>query len=66
MGKETRRGNRAQVQEKFGELIAPPARRRGDSASEIAESFRSARKALELAARDLVELKHRVTKPTSR
>ena len=42
------------------------AARSGDSATEIAESFRKASKALEAATRDFVALRHKLTKPTSR
>jgi hypothetical protein len=36
--------------------------RRRDPASDLAENFRRASKALESASRDLVALRHRVTK----
>ena len=39
------------------------ATRSRDQAAELAESFRKASKALEAAARDVVALRHRVTKP---
>jgi hypothetical protein len=35
-------------------------------AGELAESFRKASKALEAATRDVIALRHRVTKPPSR
>jgi hypothetical protein len=60
MGKETRRREKAQAQDKLAEL------RSRDPASDLAESFRRASKALERASRDLVALRHRVTKPPSR
>ena len=59
MGKEKRLGKLASRAER------QPARS-GESASEVAESFRKASKALEAATRDVVALRHRLTKPTSR
>jgi hypothetical protein len=40
--------------------------RRRDPSSDLAESFRRASKALETATRDVVALRHRVTKPPPR
>jgi hypothetical protein len=59
MGKENRLGKMAARAEQ-------KAARSGESATEIAESFRKANKALEAAARDFVALRHKLTKPTSR
>jgi hypothetical protein len=60
MGKESRRREMTQPQDVLAEL------RRRDPSSDLAESFRRASKALETATRDLVALRHRVTKPPSR
>jgi hypothetical protein len=57
MGKESRRHTTTQ-QDLLAEL------RRRDPSSDLAESFRRASKALETATRDLVALRHRVTKPS--
>ena len=57
MGKETRRRVQRQAPDRLKEL------RSRDPASDLAESFRSASKALEAASRELVALRHRVTKP---
>jgi hypothetical protein len=57
MGKETRRPEKTQAQDMLTEL------RKRDPASDLAESFRKASKALESASRDLVALRRRVTKP---
>jgi hypothetical protein len=59
MGKETRRPEKTQAQDMLTEL------RKRDPASDLAESFRKASKALETASRDLVALRRRVTKPKS-
>jgi hypothetical protein len=59
MGKENRLGKLASRAER-------QAVRSGESATEIAESFRKANKALEAAARDVIALRHRLTKPTPR
>ena len=56
MGKETRR----RVQRQAPDLIRDLRKR--DPASDLAESFRKASKALEAASRDVVALRHRVTK----
>lgn len=69
MGKENRRREGTQVQDLLGELASRakhPTDRPLDPGAELAESFRKARKALESAARDVVALRHRVTKPPSR
>jgi hypothetical protein len=58
-----------QAQDRLGELVVGAKRRAdrpGDSAADLAESFRNASKALEAVTRDLVALRHRVTKPPSR
>jgi hypothetical protein len=68
MGKRSRRRAGARIEDVLGELASrterPPGRS-GDPAGELAESFRRARKALEAATRDVVALRHRVTKPPS-
>ena len=51
MGKETRRRVKRQAPELLNEL------RRRDPASDLAESFRRASKALEAASRDVVALR---------
>jgi hypothetical protein len=60
MGKETRRTQTTQAKHAVADL------RRRDPAADLAENFRRASKALEQAARDVVALRHRVTKPPSR
>jgi hypothetical protein len=64
MGKEKRRREAAQIQDFLGEMRSRQRRARYP-AGELAESFRKASKALEAAARDVVALRHRVTKPPS-
>jgi hypothetical protein len=56
MGKETRRRVKRQAPDVLNEL------RKRDPASDLAENFRRASKALEAASRDLMALRHRVTK----
>jgi hypothetical protein len=56
MGKESRRTEKTASQ-MLKEL------RRSDPATELAESFRRASRALEAASRDLVALRHRVKPP---
>jgi hypothetical protein len=56
MGKETRRRVQRQAPDLLKDL------RTRDPASDLAESFRWASKALEAAHRDLIALRHRVTK----
>ena len=66
MGKESRLRERVPTQDMLGKLTSRAETKisgRRDSASEVAESFRKARQALELAARDVVALRHRLTKP---
>lgn len=68
MGKESRPSGGAKIQDVFGELSTRPESREGHGgypAGELAESFRKASKALEDAARDVIALRHRVTKPPS-
>ena len=66
MGKESRRRDGAKIQDMLG---APASGAEGQEdrarypAGELAESFRKASKALEVATRDVVALRHRVTKP---
>jgi hypothetical protein len=60
MGKESRRRETTQPQDVLAEL------RRRDPSSDLADSFRRASKAIETATKDLVALRHRVTKPPSR
>jgi hypothetical protein len=60
MGKESRRRKTTQPKDVLADL------RRRDPSSDLAESFRRASKALETATKDLVALRHRVTKPPSR
>jgi hypothetical protein len=60
MRKERRSHTTTQPRDLLAEL------RRRDPSSDLAESFRRASKALETAARDLVALRHRVTKPPPR
>ena len=53
----------------LGELTTRPEGREGRGrypAGDLAESFRKASKALETATRDVIALRHRVTKPPSR
>ena len=68
MGNESRLRERVPPQDMLGKLTSRAetefAQRR-DSASEVAENLRKARQALELAARDVVALRHRLTKPPS-
>ena len=69
MGKETRRGGGARIPDMLGELTTRPEGREGRGrypAGDLAESFRKASKALEAASRDVIALRHRVTKPPSR
>ena len=56
MGKETRRRVKRQAPDLLKDLHGR------DPASDLAESFRKASKALEAASRDVVALRHRVTK----
>jgi len=56
MGKKPRRREAKQPKDLLAEL------RRYDPGSDLAEGFRRASKALEIATRDLVALRHRVTK----
>jgi hypothetical protein len=56
MGKETRRRVKRQAPDVLTDLP------RRDPASDLAESFRRASKALESASRDVIALRHRVTK----
>jgi hypothetical protein len=60
MGKRTRRTETTQPKDLLAEL------RKRDPGSDLAESFRKASKALEEATRDVVALRHRVTKPPPR
>jgi hypothetical protein len=67
MGKEKRRREAAQIQDILGEAGSrAPQHRARYPAGELAESFRKASKALEAVTRDVVALRHRVTKPPSR
>jgi hypothetical protein len=67
MGKERRRREAAQIQDILGEMRSRASHRRARyPAGELAESFRKANQALEAAARNVVALRHRVTKPPSR
>jgi hypothetical protein len=69
MGKQSRLRERMPAQDMLGKLAShteTKVAQRRDSASEVAESFRRARQALELATRDVVALRHRLTKPPSR
>jgi hypothetical protein len=45
---------------------SPKTVRTGESATELAESFRKASKALEAVTRDVVALRRKLTKPTAR
>jgi hypothetical protein len=65
MAKGSGRRQSAQMQDVLGELasrVEEPAKGRRDPATELAESFRKASKALESAARDVVALRKRGTK----
>jgi hypothetical protein len=64
MGKENRRRQAMQIQDILEEMrSAVPRRGVRYPAGDLAESFRKASKALEAATRDVVALRHRVTKP---
>jgi hypothetical protein len=65
MGKGSGRRPSAQMQDVLGELasrVEEPSKDRRDPATELAESFRKASKALESAARDVVALRKRGAK----
>ena len=69
MRKESRRREGAEIPDVLGGLVSRAhgeAGRSRDQATELAESFRRASKALESASRELVALRHRVTKPPTR
>jgi hypothetical protein len=67
MGKEKRRREATQIPDNLDDMRSRVPQRGGRyPAGDLAESFRKASKALEAATRDVVALRHRVTKPPPR
>jgi hypothetical protein len=66
MGKERRRREATQIKDISEDMRSRVPERRRYPAGDLADSFRKASKALDAATRDVMALRHRVTKPPPR